>query len=375
MKIAGSLFEPYLQWILLATVVLGALLGATTNMAGPLRYGYASHSDLFARFRSKIPAWSHLPVLVLAFHPWTSWWLLGTALCVAWQYVREQHREHVTLVTALADEACNRAQSFSALAQAESLAAERYERVAHALAANITRDARAAHHVRLTDFYIESAAAWSKLVDYMNTVKQAVGSARTLSHVARDLEAKVDKLDKPDDKVERGKMRNVAENCGEVLGLALDLESDGQRIQDKVDRFKRAAAKATQGRQMQAKAAAAAWTAATGITTEAKSAAEAAGSVTSHLGEVRDHAMDAKTAIATGRISAVQPALEKVASSLKLCGEKKDAAGQARKEVQAKMIGFSSTEFLDVVSDPDPEGEDSPVDADPDSDGASGDDE
>ena len=118
-----------------------------------------------------MPTWSHLPLLVLAFHPWTGWWLLGTTLCVAWQYVREQHREHVAAVTAQADEACNQAQSLSTQAQAESLAAENYDRVAHTLAAKTTQDARAAHHVRLTDFYIESAAAWSKLVDYTGMVK------------------------------------------------------------------------------------------------------------------------------------------------------------------------------------------------------------
>ena len=52
----------------------------------------------------------------------------------------------------------------------------------------------------------------------------------------------------------------------------------------------------------------------------------------------------------------VQPALDKVNSSLKFCEEKKDAVVKARKEVQTEMIGFSSTEFLDVISDPDSEG-------------------
>ena len=352
-----------MQWILLATIVLVALLGATTNMAGPLRYGYASRSELFTRFRSKIPTWSHLPLLVLAFHPWTGWWLLGISLCAAWQYVWEQHREHVAAVTAQADEACNQAQSLSTQAQAESLATENYDRVAHALAAKTTQDARAAHHVRLTDFYVESAAAWSKLVDYMGMAKQAVGSARNLSNIANDLEVKAGKLN---DKTERSRMQNVAENCGEVLGLALDLEKNGQRIQDKVDRFKRAAAKAKQGREMQAKAAGEALAAATRITEKAKSAAEAASSVMLHVGEVRAHAINARTASVTGRLSMVQPALDKVNSSLELCEEKRDAVAKARKEVQTEMIGFSSTEFLDVVSDPDPEGEDSVADLDQD---------
>ncbi|EHK22090.1 uncharacterized protein TRIVIDRAFT_230747 [Trichoderma virens Gv29-8] len=158
LRTTEALSEPYLQWILLAALALIGVIFSTMNVTGPLRYGYRNYLNLYISYRSRIPSWTHFPLLWLAFHPWTGWWLLGGSVGVAWQYVREHHREASTKIIDDVEKAKIRASSLSAWAKDEAAAAERCELQVHKLATSVTRDARSAHYVGIADFYTESAA-------------------------------------------------------------------------------------------------------------------------------------------------------------------------------------------------------------------------
>ncbi|KAK4071764.1 uncharacterized protein Triagg1_6002 [Trichoderma aggressivum f. europaeum] len=160
-RITEAFSNPYLQWIFLGILALVGIICATINIAGPLRYGYRNHIILYVNLRQRIPSWSHFPLLWLAFHPWTGWWLLGGSLCVTWQYIREHHREAAAEITDNAEKAKIRASSLLTWAKDEAAAAERCELQVHHLATGITRDARSAHHVGLAGYYHEEAAQHS----------------------------------------------------------------------------------------------------------------------------------------------------------------------------------------------------------------------
>ncbi|KAJ8116520.1 hypothetical protein ONZ43_g4423 [Nemania bipapillata] len=358
----NALSEPYFRWILLAVAVLAAVISLTMNVAGPLRYGYPRYKIFYAKLCGLCPNWAHPLLLILALHPWTSWWLLGMTLTVSWHYVREQHREKVAEITDSAEKACIRASSLVSLSQAESVAAKECWKTAQSLASNIARDARAAHHVRLTDFYTESAAAWSKLDDYTRAVGKVAEDAKTLNGITSSLQDKAEKIAKnaTDYKQERGRILNVAEQCTEVFTHVLDLQRDGERIRDKAERFRRAADKATKGREMQVIAAEEAVQVIAAITGEVNSATVEAGFVTGYADEVRQLAIDAKTAIAVGSEENAVAALEKIRVTLAASEQKWAAVVQARQNVQARMGQFSVVKVLNIVADPDPLGEDLP---------------
>ncbi|KAL7953610.1 hypothetical protein V8C34DRAFT_296537 [Trichoderma compactum] len=164
-RITEAFSNPYLQWIFLGILALIGIICATINIAGPLRYGYRNHIILYVNLRQRIPSWSHFPLLWLAFHPWTGWWLLGGSLCVTWQYVREHHREAAAEITDNAEKAKIRASSLLTWAKDEAAAAERCELQVHHLATGVTRDARSAYHVGLAGYYHEQAAHHSHSPD------------------------------------------------------------------------------------------------------------------------------------------------------------------------------------------------------------------
>lgn len=197
-------------------------------------------------------------------------------------------------------------------------------------------------------------------------MKKAVDNVKNLSGIASNLQFKARQIS---DKVEMGKMQNVAEHYGEVLGHVLDLERDGEKIREKVDRFERAATKATKGREMQAAAAADAVTTLTGITKDVQAAAEAASLVAKRADETHQHAIDAKAAIALGSTESAQDAIGKLNQVLKACEDEFKTTVQRRKDVQLKMAQFSAGKYLDIVADPDPAGGDSTVAEELDSDG------
>lgn len=160
-RVTEAFSSPYLQWIFLGILALTGTICATINIAGPLRYGYRNYIILYVKLRQRIPSWSHFPLLWLAFHPWTGWWLLGSSLCVTWQYVREHHREVAAEITDNAEKAKIRASSLLTWARDEAAAAERCELQVHHLATKLMRDALSSHYVGLAGFYHEEAARQS----------------------------------------------------------------------------------------------------------------------------------------------------------------------------------------------------------------------
>ncbi|KAK1255101.1 hypothetical protein MKX08_009096 [Trichoderma sp. CBMAI-0020] len=160
-RVTEAFSSPYFQWIFLGILALIGTICATINVAGPLRYGYRNYIILYVNLRQKIPSWSHFPLLWLAFHPWTGWWLLGSSLCVTWQYVREHHREVAAEITDNAEKAKIRASSLLTWARDEAAAAERCELQVHHLATKMMRDALSSHYVGLAGFYHEEAAKHS----------------------------------------------------------------------------------------------------------------------------------------------------------------------------------------------------------------------
>jgi len=265
---------------------------------------------------------------------------------LAWLSVRERHRERVTEVAGTVDKASIRAESLSTLAQAEVETARQHENASFILAANAARDARIAHQVRLTDFYTELAAAWTQLADYRNSVKRVVGNAIGLSDIASDLQNMTDKIS-------GGNIRAVTESCDEVLNYALSLKLDGEKIWEKVDGFRRTAAKANKGKEMQAMAAAGGVTTLMGISADVQAAAEAACLVRRKADETRQHAVDAKTAIALGSGDEAEAAIREIEVALEKCENGFQTAVQKRKDVQAKMAQFSAAAYLNMVADSD----------------------
>ncbi|GAB1311910.1 hypothetical protein MFIFM68171_02120 [Madurella fahalii] len=287
----------------------------------------------------------------------------GRAAYVGWLFAREQHREQVVDVARRADKACIRAASLSALARAERVAVEEHERAASRHAADAARDARAAHHVRLADFYVESAPAWAKLQDYTNAVQDAVGRAEVLSATAAHLKTQALQFkDKTSGLTEdQARHLNVAEVSFEVLGHIHTMQQDGAKIRDKVDRFKRAATKTNEGRKCQAEAARGAAETLAGITADVQAAAEAATHATEHADEVRQHALDAKAAVARGDNDVAKHAMGELDKALKACGQDLEDAIQKRENVQASMAMFAADKYLCVVANLDLD----PADLDP----------
>ncbi|KAK3343685.1 hypothetical protein B0T25DRAFT_584581 [Lasiosphaeria hispida] len=270
---------------------------------------------------------------------------------VAWLSVREQHCERVAEVAKTVDKACISAASLFTLARAELAAAEQDESTAHALAANAARDARAAHQVGVGDFHKESAAAWTQLADYKNAVEKVVGSATRLNEVASSLQEKADEIS-------GGKIGGVAENCEEVLDYAMDLKGDTETIWEKVDWFKRVAAKADKGREMQAAAAAGAATILMGIQADVQAAAGAASGVAKLADEIRRIGVDAKAAIALGGADEAEAAIGQLKVALDKCENELQTAVQKRKDVQVKMAQFSTITHLDMAAGSDSAGQD-----------------
>ncbi|UKZ52468.1 hypothetical protein TrVGV298_006245 [Trichoderma virens] len=136
LRTTEALSEPYLQWILLAALALIGVIFSTMND----------------------PFLDSFSPLVAGLSPLD--WLVASrgSVGVAWQYVREHHREASTKIIDDVEKAKIRASSLSAWAKDEAAAAERCELQVHKLATSVTRDARSAHYVGIADFYTESAA-------------------------------------------------------------------------------------------------------------------------------------------------------------------------------------------------------------------------
>jgi hypothetical protein len=282
----------------------------------------------------------------------------GRAAYMGWLFAREQHREQVVDVTRRANKACIRATSLSALARAERVAVEEHERAASRHAADAARDARAAHHVRAADFYVESAPAWAKLQDYTNAVQDALGRAEVLSATSAHLKNQALQFKNNTSALTEDQARhlNVTEVSFEVLGHIYTMQQDGAKIRDKVDRFKRAATKTNEGRKCQAEAARGAAETLAGITADVQAAAEAATHATEHADEVHQHALDAKAAVARGDNDVAKHVMGELDKALKACGQDLEVAIQKRKSVQASIAMFADDKYLCVVAnlDPDP---------------------
>jgi len=261
-----------------------------------------------------------------------------------WLLAREKHAGEVAQVASAADKACIRAVSLAGLARAELGAAERLENTAHALVANVVRDARTAHDVWLSDFYKDSEAARRKLGDYHDIVRQAADSTSDLGGAARDLQSRVARNLTSDEAAAR--LTDAADKTEKARHQLRDLQQKSEKIRWEFEQFQLADAKAEEGREMQTKAAMAAAGTLEEIVAEVGAVAEAAWKAAEHADEVRQSAVDAKAAAALGGAVGAEVAVGKLSKALQACKKHFEEALKKRREVQTKMVQFARDTYL-----------------------------
>ena len=255
---------------------------------------------------------------------------------LGWLLAREQHAQEVAQVASTTDKACIRAGALSGLARAELGAAERLENTAHALVANVVRDARTAYDVGLSDFYEESEA-WRRLGDYHGVVKEAADSAWGLDKVAKDLNSRAGPA---------ARLADMADKTEEARHKLRDLQQQSERIRRQVEQFQRANDNARKGREMQTAAAKGAVETLRGIEADVVAAAEAARNAAEHAGKVRQSAVEAKAAAALGGAKGAEVAIRELDKALQACKQEFEQAVNKRKDVQAKMVQFARDTYL-----------------------------
>lgn len=168
-----------MELLLLAALFFAWLLTATPNISGPLRYGMHTYSPVIAEYIRNPPGLLPYALFLFVLVAVPRWWYaLGAA--VAWQYVREEHREAVARIRHTTRGACVLAASAEKHAATDAAAATRYEEKALDLAAKAHRDARYAE----VDDRARDRERWNKerLVNASNLVAadaaQVVSAAR-----------------------------------------------------------------------------------------------------------------------------------------------------------------------------------------------------
>ena len=261
---------------------------------------------------------------------------------IRWLLAREHHAEEVAQVTTTVDKACIHAVALSGLARAELGAAERLENTAHALVANVVRDARTAHDVGFSDFFEQSEVARGRLEDYPGIVKQVTDSASDLGVVVNDLGSRAGRAD-------------ISARTKEALEKVQDPQQQSERIRRGVEHFELATENARTGREMLTKAAEGAVTKLGEIKADVVAAAEAAREAAKHADDVRQFAVEAKAAAALGGDKGAEAALEKLKKSLQACETQFKQAVDKRKDVQEKMVQFARKTYLPNQVDQDEE--------------------
>jgi myosin heavy subunit len=153
---------------------------------------------------------------------------------------------------------------------------------------------------------------------YTNAVSQAVEKSRLLVGLTRDLEFKRNQIPLSNP-TERAKVRDVIEHCNEVLNETSELERDGKRIRDRVDRFKRAAAKGTNGRTSHVAAAREYAKAVRSITVDAQKASEIASEATGLANSISQKAVETKEFAAVGNIERAVTSLNALNKNIEDC--------------------------------------------------------
>ena len=176
----GVLFDPYLQLLFFVSLVFGWLLISTTNLAGPLRYGYYQYKSLLEMAHpllsgatAKVTAWAPLPFVVLALLPWFRTWFIMGVVPITWQFVREAHQRAISDVANRVEECCSKAKLASEKALSDAGAAKQHERDLE-------------QNLRATNFYDESSVAWIAHKEFKDLAEArlAKGSAESLQGAA-----------------------------------------------------------------------------------------------------------------------------------------------------------------------------------------------
>jgi len=257
------------------------------------------------------------------------------------QSVCEAHRQGVNCVTNEVDEACMRGASLSGQAWAELGAAEGLETMAHALVANMVRDARTAHDVWLSDFYEELETARRRLGDYHGVVRQATNSVSSLVGVASELQASGAVTTD-----QASRLADAAKKTEDARRQLWALQQESERIRGEVEQFQQADATAGKGSVMEAKAAEGAAEILEEIAADVRDAAEAARKATDHAGKVRQWAADAKAAATLSGAEGAVAAIRELKGALQACKEQSELTVEKRKDVQGKMVQFAKDKYL-----------------------------
>ena len=231
-----------------------ALIFTSTNLGGPLRWAYPEREMHLEKAKKMLPSSAHLPVLVLIFHPWTRWWLIPFILAASWQYLRFHYNTSSHFFLTCARSAVAGATADASLLQSEAASLERLSLQAHTLAANLGRDAMAAHHIRLTDFYIESTHAWAKLGYFRTAIDDTTAKGKELHPRLLDLQKQVESFRSVDSNT-TAQAKSVYAASKNIAYEGDDLSRAAKQIQAKTERFKRAAKIAENARAAQKDAA------------------------------------------------------------------------------------------------------------------------
>jgi len=243
----GTLFEPYLQWIIVASGLCFTIAFTSANIGPPLLWAYPDRSDLYEKVEKKVPSWTRLPFLVLLFHPWTRWWIIPFALAAVWQYIRFNYRIVSQPLLTRARSAVARAVADAARLRSEATSLESLSFQAHTLAANIGQDALAAHYIRLGDFYSESTHAWAKLGDFRIAIDEMASNADKLFIRTNDLRKKVPRIPNIEQTIVQ-MANSVYDSSKAIAREGNEFQQGAKRIQAKTERFERAAKEADSSR-------------------------------------------------------------------------------------------------------------------------------
>jgi hypothetical protein len=323
--------------------MFAGLLISTTNILGPLRYGYHNYESLFSGFREKLPGWKKLPswtpfgVIVLVFLPWSRVWCFMGAIPIAWQYLRESHREGIEIVNNEVEKICAEATLEAEIAQVEASTAGGFGKQAQNMAAAASRDAHLAQSLRVTDFFDISAQARGVLGHFTSATESALkASEKFLRNVDELRRAARDRKESTTEK----NMSDFYLKTIEVVGIAGELKKAAKVAQDRTDHFESAAQRAAEGRNRLQQRATKAATWASSAAEASNAASDAAQTARKASENVRQFAVDAKAAAITGQIKeakvkvkAAEVKAAEVTIALKTASDKKKDAGDLVKSI------------------------------------------
>ena len=254
------------------------------------------------------------------------------SLSIAWQYVREQHREAVAKINGRLDDVCAKAAMAVEDTRAHSTATERYERQALDLASIALREARKVQNLRVADFFDTLPSAWTELDLFDEAVKEAAGFAEKLDTNIQEASRKPP--------TGSWNFKVFEEKVVDVNLAAEDLTSATKKAKDQFVTCKEAKNVVQAGRERQESYATEAANAAKSVSKASLDTSSAVRKAVEHAETVRHHVAEARRTANEGDLEDAGASSKKAEDVLNMLFNESQHAASARSTARKSIAWF-----------------------------------